>query len=131
MTISNKYQFGGNRELAIIRDGEKCVMCGMDRDEHKQRYNRDITVDHIDGSGRNTSTTLRNNSLNNLQTLCLPCHGKKDASRRANFGNSAKLITHHGKSKSFNDWSKEAKCSSSAFRARFYTYGWTMDKCLS
>lgn len=60
-----------------------CVKCGMTRQEHRDKYNRDITVDHIDGQGRNTPKEERNNNLNNLLTLCLPCHGYKDAKRAA------------------------------------------------
>ncbi|NCB27318.1 MAG: HNH endonuclease [Bacteroidia bacterium] len=72
--------FGGNRELAIARDGGKCVMCGMTRDEHKRKFKRDITVDHKDGKGINSK--VKNHALDNLQTLCCPCHGKKDGLMR-------------------------------------------------
>lgn len=70
--------FGNNRELAIQRDGEKCVDCGMSRKEHYNRYGMDITVDHIDGTGINTPLEEKNNDLDNLQTMCLACHGSKD-----------------------------------------------------
>lgn len=76
------YDFGGNREAAIIRDGEKCVDCGMTREQHKRRWGRDITVDHIDGKGRYTPKVEKNHALENLKTLCLTCHGTKDAARR-------------------------------------------------
>ena len=78
----NKDRFGGNRELVIQRDGEKCVVCGMTRQEHRDRWAKDITVDHIDGLGRYTSRDERNNDTDNLQTLCLRCHGRKDNARR-------------------------------------------------
>lgn len=74
----NKYLFGGNREAAIQRDGEKCVRCGVTREEHLVKFGKDITVDHIDGRGSKTPKHLKNNSLDNLQTLCLSCHGVKD-----------------------------------------------------
>lgn len=74
----NKSLFGGNRERVILRDGEKCVECGMTREEHKRKWGRDITVDHIDGNGRNVSVRKKNNNMDNLQTLCLSCHGSKD-----------------------------------------------------
>lgn len=74
--------FGNNREIAILRDGEKCVSCRMTREEHRRKYNRDITVDHIDGRGRYTPKSQKNNDLSNLQTLCLKCHGRKDGLRQ-------------------------------------------------
>lgn len=72
---NDKYLFGGNREKAIQRDGEKCAECSLTREEHVNKYGPDITVDHIDGN-------RKNNSLTNLRTLCLSCHGKKDVARR-------------------------------------------------
>lgn len=76
---SYKLDFGGNREAAIQRDGEACVKCGMTREQHKAKYGRDITVDHIDGRGSNVPKSSKNNALGNLQTLCLSCHRRKDA----------------------------------------------------
>jgi 5-methylcytosine-specific restriction endonuclease McrA len=73
-------RFEGLREQAIQRDGGRCVRCAMTRAQHKLIYNRDITVDHIDGLGRNSA--VPRNELSNLQTLCLPCHGKKDGARQ-------------------------------------------------
>ena len=75
----DKDLFGGNREKAIQRDKEKCVKCEMTRQEHKIKFFKDITVDHIDGKGRNSNS--KNHSLDNLQTLCCVCHGRKDGSR--------------------------------------------------
>ena len=72
-------RFGGLRELAIQRDGEQCISCNMSRIEHKNKWGVDITVDRIDGYGRYSPTF--NNSLENLQTLCFSCHGKKDQMR--------------------------------------------------
>lgn len=76
-----KRRYGGNRERAIQRDGEKCVKCGLTREQHYEVYGRDITVDHIDGRGHNTPLEQKNNNLSNLQTLCLLCHGQKDSIR--------------------------------------------------
>lgn len=72
-----KYLYGGNREKVIKRDNEKCVRCGVTREEHKLLYGKDITVDHIDRNGKNKPAHLKNNSLENLQTLCFKCHGSK------------------------------------------------------
>jgi hypothetical protein len=74
----DKRLFGGNREIAIQRDGEKCVKCGMTREENRLKYGRDITVDHIDGRGVGVPVHLKNNDLSNLMTLCFKCHGTKD-----------------------------------------------------
>lgn len=77
-TLDNKF-FGGLREIAILRDNEQCVKCGITRSLHRKAYGRDITVDHIDGMGRNSK--IKNNAISNLQTLCLECHGNKDAKK--------------------------------------------------
>jgi cytochrome c553 len=74
--------FGGMREKVIKRDKEKCVDCGMTRQEHYLKFGCDITVDHKNGNGRNAKKQDQDNKLENLQTLCLICHGKKDAKRR-------------------------------------------------
>ena len=69
--------FGGNRELVIKRDGEKCVQCGISREEHKKKFKMDISVDHIDRKG--SGVKIKNNAMDNLQTLCCSCHGRKDS----------------------------------------------------
>lgn len=78
--VHNKVRFGGNRYLAMERDGYQCVSCSMTRAEHLEKFNRDLTVDHIDGKGRYSETL--NNDLSNLTTLCLACHGRKDAVKK-------------------------------------------------
>lgn len=81
--IHDKLRFSGNRELTIRRDNYRCVQCGMSRKAHKNKYGRDITVDHIVGVGVwDSYNTLPNNNLDNLQTLCLRCHGQKDVNKR-------------------------------------------------
>lgn len=78
---SAERDFGGLRESIIIRDGEKCVICFMTREEHIAKWDRDITVNHIDGNGRNSASKLKNNLPDNLETLCLSCHSRKDRER--------------------------------------------------
>ena len=56
--------FGGNRELTLIRDRNRCVRCGS---ENK------LTVHHKDRSGRGLKSG-HNNDLSNLETLCRRCH---------------------------------------------------------
>ena len=65
------YATGGLRQQVLERDSYMCVTCGMSDKEHKIKWSRPITIDHKD---KNRS----NNTLENLQTLCLKCHGKKD-----------------------------------------------------
>ena len=72
----NKKRFGGQRQFILKRDNWSCVNCGMTNKEHIEIFKRQITIDHIDGCGRNSINP--NNSKENLQTLCLKCHGKKD-----------------------------------------------------
>lgn len=75
---NDMWRFGGNRTKVFERDGYKCVQCGMTMEEHKNKYNRELSIDHIDGRGCTTPKEYKNNELNNLQTLCLSCHSKKD-----------------------------------------------------
>ena len=48
----------------------------MTNDEHLAKFGRSLTVDHVDNQGRYSTT--KNHDMENLQTLCLPCHGSKD-----------------------------------------------------
>ena len=57
-------RFGGNRELALRRDGYKCVMCG--------RIDG-VNVHHKDDSGNSENP---NNDPDNLISLCDACHMK-------------------------------------------------------
>lgn len=65
------YATDGLRKSVLERDGFACVKCGMSDSAHKTTWNRPITIDHIN---KNHS----DNRMENLQTLCLPCHGAKD-----------------------------------------------------
>ena len=71
-TASN-YANGGIRLQVLKRDNFSCVKCGMTDAQHKEKWGRPITVDHIDKD-------RKNNTLENLRALCLSCHGKKDQS---------------------------------------------------
>lgn len=65
------YGAGGNRQAVLDRDGHACVKCGMTDAQHKAKWDRPITIDH-------KSKDRSDNSLENLQVLCLTCHGNKD-----------------------------------------------------
>lgn len=85
---SNLYMFGGQRDSVLLRDNYSCVKCGMTQEEHKEKWDRDITIDHIDGQGKYSKE--KNNSLDNLQTLCCSCHGRKDGIRNGGLPRDAK-----------------------------------------
>jgi len=70
-STTSHYGAGGNREAVLERDGYCCVKCGMTDTEHKEKWDRPITIDH-------KSKDRGDNSMENLQTLCLTCHGNKD-----------------------------------------------------
>ena len=76
----NKIRFGGNRKDVLERDNFRCVICHLSNKQHKEIFNCSITIDHIDGNGRNSKNP--NNKLDNLRTLCLVCHGERDCRRR-------------------------------------------------
>ena len=61
------FHFDGQRELALKRDGYKCQSCGS-KDK--------LTVHHLDGKGRGVKRQMKNNSIDNLQTLCRACHAR-------------------------------------------------------
>lgn len=70
-STASHYAAGGNRQAVLERDGHKCVKCGMTDEEHREKWSRPITIDH-------KNKDRSNNSMENLQTLCLQCHGNKD-----------------------------------------------------
>lgn len=70
-STASDYACGGNRAAVLERDDHACVKCGMTDEQHKDEWGRPITVDHKDKD-------RSNNALDNLQTLCLRCHGQKD-----------------------------------------------------
>jgi hypothetical protein len=75
----DKYRFGNMRNFVLKRDGYKCIQCGMSNEEHLKLWKKDLTIDHIDGNG--STSKVKNNDLDNLQTLCLRCHARKDGLR--------------------------------------------------
>lgn len=69
-STTTHYRFSGIRKRVLERDGHKCAECGMSDIEHRQKWNRPLNVHHKDGDEKN-------NAMDNLQTLCYSCHGKK------------------------------------------------------
>lgn len=86
-TYRDRKEFGGQREAVLHRDNYQCVKCGMTDAQHRQRYERAITIDHINGRGGSAP-----HALSNLQTLCLSCHSRKD-NRRGENSQFARLTT--------------------------------------
>lgn len=83
-------RFCGNKIKALTRDGFKCVKCSMTNEEHLAKYKCSLSVDHIDGNGRYSK--VKNHSLDNLQTLCMSCHGAKDGKiRKSNHNQQTSL----------------------------------------
>lgn len=59
------------------RDKFKCQECGMTEDDHIKRYNSPLHVHHI-----NPYRYSKNNSLENLKTLCVGCHSRIEGTTR-------------------------------------------------
>lgn len=62
------YYYGGNYSKTLKRDNWKCRKC---------KSENDLQVHHIDHSGaENVKQFNSNNDMENLITLCIPCHSK-------------------------------------------------------
>lgn len=57
------------KEQAKERDGYACRFCGVTREQHKEKYGRDIHAHHIIKEGNGGS-----DSVANLITVCRSCH---------------------------------------------------------
>jgi 5-methylcytosine-specific restriction endonuclease McrA len=69
-------RFDGLKKVVLERDNYTCQSCGMTNEEHISLFDRELTVHHLDGKGRYSKE--KNNHIDNLQTLCLRCHGRFD-----------------------------------------------------
>lgn len=65
LAFVHEKNFGGNRELAMIRDKKQCRLCSSEKN---------IIIHHRDGSGQNLPISKRNNNIKNLIALCRRCH---------------------------------------------------------
>lgn len=79
MQKKNNARFSGLRFIVFERDNYKCVRCGMKQEEHVDKWGKSLTINHINGIGRNSKSP--DNDLRNLETLCLKCHGCIDGMR--------------------------------------------------
>ena len=55
------------------RDGYECQSCGMAQDQHMDKYDVKLSVHHITPA-RAYADEEKRNSMDNLITLCIPCH---------------------------------------------------------
>lgn len=72
------YEWKNIRLEAIKRDKFKCVHCGMNRDDHYEKYNCDFNINHIKPFYQFGGNTELANKMSNLETLCKSCHTKAD-----------------------------------------------------
>ena len=63
-----------SRRNVLERDDEKCQGCAMTRDEHYEKYGRDLNVHHITPLREYDGDFASANELDNLITLCTQCH---------------------------------------------------------
>lgn len=67
--------WSAQRENALDRDGYKCAICGMTNDAHRDTHGCELHVHHIEPLAT-FDTKVAANDLDNLLTLCRPCHAK-------------------------------------------------------
>lgn len=72
------YEWKNIRLEAIKRDKFRCVHCGMNRDDHYEKYNCDFNINHIKPFYQFGGNTELANKMSNLETLCKSCHTKAD-----------------------------------------------------
>lgn len=66
------------REKALKRDNRCCQGCGMDSQNHKEKYGRGLDVHHIIPA-RKYDDYNKQNRLGNLLSLCIKCHRKYES----------------------------------------------------
>lgn len=77
-SMHNK-RFGGLREAVLERDNYCCQHCGMTDEEHREKWDCQVSLHHIDGQGSHSET--KNHTMENLLTLCKSCHSIEDWKR--------------------------------------------------
>ena len=67
----NDFYFGGNRIKVLERDNYSCQVCGAKKSDGTK-----IIVHHKDRTGWGKKKNEKNNKMDNLISLCQPCHVK-------------------------------------------------------
>ncbi len=92
----DKKFFGGNINKVLERDNWECRECGMSQEQHMILFNYRLVIHHLDGNGRNKD--VKNNSMENLITLCVRCHARVDIeSKKAHFKKGTRVNAITGK----------------------------------
>lgn len=68
------------RKRALKRDGYKCQICLLHREDHNQKYGSDLVVHHKTRFG-DFESYENANTLDNLIALCKRCHGLVEGGR--------------------------------------------------
>jgi len=62
------------RKKALERDKYTCLKCGITEEEHREKLNRGLEVNHIRPFWQFNGDNQKANKLSNLETLCRSCH---------------------------------------------------------
>ena len=65
------------KEAVRERDNHSCQICGQSQEEHLEACGKRLNVHHITPA-KNFGDPERRNAMDNLITLCLPCHRKAE-----------------------------------------------------
>lgn len=86
------------REKAIQRDQERCQVCGISLEDHKEKHGRSLAVHHITPE-REFDDSIEAHQLENLVAVCLSCHLRVEGQSREYL---SQVCKHH-------DW-EESDC---------------------
>ena len=75
-------RWGKTREIVLKRDEEKCVECGLTREEHLKKYNKDIVTFNPNIKNRKDRKYFKDDPKE-LITVCLSCQGKLRVKHRS------------------------------------------------
>src|SRR5487761_1544307 len=74
MTKANHFKdrFGSKtkRDEAFALYGDRCIDCGISREENKRKTGKDLGIFHVDFN-------LKNNNIDNLRPICVACHATR------------------------------------------------------